>query len=337
MENKRVRSSFVSKPFFISLFVILFSIALGSILISCSSSSSGSSSTSSSTNLLNGNLSIRTYNVGKGPSGIAIDAKGDVWVANTLTDTVCEIITSTGTTITYPVGNGPKGLAIDQSGDVWVANTNVSEINPVSGKVTNYPVSDNGSSNPQIYAIAVDKNTNIWGLDGNNGILFELNSTGNLITYKTKYSQPSILSLDANGDAWIAYSFSNTGTNALTEVNLTNGNTITSYTINPHPYGLAIDQKGNIWTRSQSSVSEINPNTGLVISYTVWAGTGNIAIDAQGNVWVPNLFKLTEINPTTGSVIRSSSNIGESIDGIAIDKSGDIWLADGAANTVISY
>jgi DNA-binding beta-propeller fold protein YncE len=79
------------------------------------------------------NLISYTYNVGKYPHGIAIDASGNVWVANEGSNNVTELSIS-GTTIgTYGVGSGPYGIAIDASGNVWVANHNTSIVTEIMG------------------------------------------------------------------------------------------------------------------------------------------------------------------------------------------------------------
>ena len=335
MKGKQNYGVYLLPLFLIGLLIV----ALSSFLFSCSSSSGGSSS-----NIVSNNLTIKTYSVGNGPSGIAIDVNGAVWVANTMNTplgTVSEIIPSTGAILTYTVGSAPKGLVIDQASNIWVANTNndtpyLSEIKS-TGTVVTYTVQDSGSYPPAIDSIAISKDGDIWGVDFDNNILFDFSHSIDKVitTYPTEYQQPSIISLDANNHAWIGYSYSNTGVNALSEVDLATGNTISSYTISPHPYAIAIDQKGNVWVRClQEAVYEISPTTGSEISYTVWTGTGNIAIDSAGNVWVPNVSRLTEINLATGSVITSATNVGNNIDGIAIDKSGDIWLVNAGNNTV---
>jgi DNA-binding beta-propeller fold protein YncE len=84
-----------------------------------------------------------TYPVGKGPAGIAIDASGNVWVANGGDNTVTELA-SDGSQTGYPfsVGTNPTGVAVDASGNVWVTNGQNSAIN---GTVTEFNSLGGGS------------------------------------------------------------------------------------------------------------------------------------------------------------------------------------------------
>ena len=61
-----------------------------------------------------------------GPYGIAVDAAGNVWVANYGGSSLIEF-NSSGTAISgyyygYYVGGLPYGIALDAAGNVWVAN-----------------------------------------------------------------------------------------------------------------------------------------------------------------------------------------------------------------------
>ena len=71
--------------------------------------------------------------VGPGPSAIALDADGFVWVANRGDDTVVRIDARTrAVTTTITVGSAPTGIAVG-TGAVWVANSGdgtVSRIDP---------------------------------------------------------------------------------------------------------------------------------------------------------------------------------------------------------------
>lgn len=74
--------------------------------------------------------------------GVAVDRKGNVWVAHSLfgATTVGHLRTD-GTyvgNVTLPGGNGPTGVAVDSNGKVWVANinsNNAMRIDPNGGPV----------------------------------------------------------------------------------------------------------------------------------------------------------------------------------------------------------
>ncbi len=110
------------------------------------------------------------------PNGLAVDAQGNLWVANTGSNNVVVFNSSyqqvTGETITAGISH-PTGIAIDPFGNLWVANYNPSN-GGAQGSITEYtkgvqqdPVITKGISFPE--AIAIDGAGNIWVQnDGNN-------------------------------------------------------------------------------------------------------------------------------------------------------------------------
>jgi len=107
------------------------------------------------------------------PKGIATDASGNVWVANSGGGSVTKLDAlginandATGFlsgTNGYAMGSAsaPAAIAIDMNGNAWVANTGnstVSEISGTSGTVT--PFSGGGLSSP--VSVAVDAGNNVW-------------------------------------------------------------------------------------------------------------------------------------------------------------------------------
>src|SRR5262249_6650893 len=93
------------------------------------------------------------------PQGLAIDSKGNVWVADRWNQRIDEF-SETGTFISKiggPSGSGagqliePQGVAVDSSGNVWVAdtgNSRVQEFTEKGGFVS--PVGPKGSGNGQL-------------------------------------------------------------------------------------------------------------------------------------------------------------------------------------------
>src|SRR6202035_1762394 len=79
-----------------------------------------------------------------GPSGVAIDQRGFVWVANYLGDSISQLA-GDGTVISSGYSDGkasishPQGIAIDGSGHVWVTNILGSSITELAGSAANSP------------------------------------------------------------------------------------------------------------------------------------------------------------------------------------------------------
>jgi hypothetical protein len=107
------------------------------------------------------------------PKGIATDASGNVWVANSGGGSVTKFdalgINANDTTgflsgaNGYAVGAGsaPAAIAIDTNGNAWVANTGNSTVSEISGTgSTVTPFSGGGLSSPT--SVAIDANNNVW-------------------------------------------------------------------------------------------------------------------------------------------------------------------------------
>ncbi len=87
----------------------------------------------------NGTL-LGKYNQGNSASqGVAVDAAGNVWVANSSGSSTVAHLKTDGTYVgKLSVGSGPTGVAVDSNGKVWATNINSNNtvrINPNSGSI----------------------------------------------------------------------------------------------------------------------------------------------------------------------------------------------------------
>jgi len=191
--------------------------------------------------------SICTNGTGNGqmntPTGLAIDASGNIWVAEWYNNRVQEFNSSgtfllaigsgyngvSGTKTHSGSGNGqlnvPLDVAFDLSGNVWVAdsyNNRVQEFNSsgtfllaigtgyngVSGTKTNSGGGNGQLNNPQ--GLAFDASGNIWVADGNNCRAEEFNSSGTYLsqfgscgTGNGQFENPIGIAFDASGNLWV--------------------------------------------------------------------------------------------------------------------------------------
>jgi sugar lactone lactonase YvrE len=103
--------------------------------------------------------------------------------------------------------------------------------------------------------------------------------------------------------------------------------------------GAAIDSSGTTWSLNSSGggVSTFTPAGALGASYTSigLSGATALAIDGNSNVLIANGNGQTEVLSNAGTVVsttQDSTSAGGS--GVAIDLSGNIWVANPAANSV---
>ncbi len=228
-------------------------------------------------------------------------------------NTVEEILASDGST--RVVGNFPlpDDVAVDGSGNVFVISnrTTVSEILAVNGSVP---------ANPTILTLY----TNFTALNG--------------------------MKVDANGNVFVANSFSGGANSAIYELLAVNGSVPANPTIVTvvsgigGPTGVAIDVSGNVYFSDQqgNTVWEVMAVNGVIPSNPVtralvsgFIQPTNVAIDGAGNLFVPNFGDHTvkEIFAVNGSIPANPGTLTLSTalvspQGLAVDSAGNVFVAD---------
>jgi hypothetical protein len=265
------------------------------------------------------------------PFGIAIDGSGDAWVADF----------------------GTSGVG------------GVTEISP-AGTTLSPSGGYTGGVSSAFYSVAIDGSGNAWSMSATRSLLVELTSSGALAAGETTagYSgggmaSPLAIAIDSSENVWTANEnntvskFSSSGAAISTSAGFTGGG------LN-NPYAIAVDHSGNAWvanlgtpnstthTYSGSNIAEFSPSGAAVSSSTGYTGGGlsipqGIAIDGLNNVWavsigeqiisgLPNNSNVSEFSNSGVAISPSTGYIGGGIfgaDAIAIDGSGDVWIANG--------
>ncbi len=124
---------------------------------------------------------VSSYSCCSGPAGIAVDAAGDVWVADYVASTVVEL-TSSGSLAHHTTINGgnggPQGIAVDGAGNVWAGNyygnslvelsgANAAVVSPAQGYGLDAPLSEP-------YGLAIDASGNVWLSNSGTSTLTEM-------------------------------------------------------------------------------------------------------------------------------------------------------------------
>jgi hypothetical protein len=204
--------------------------------------------------------------------------------------------------------NQPGDLAIDSAGNIWAPNyfgSVVSEFSPTGTPIDANGIAGNGLY--QSFGIAIDSSNDVW--------VSNENSVG-----------------DANnGYIGSVSKFSNAGTE-LSGYGYVGGGLY-------YPQGVAADSNGKIWVADYGSSSATYlSNSGSAISGNSGYGhaelpfTSAVAIDANHNAWFAAQQSAVMVTPT-GVVTRHTCC--DDPEGIAVDQSGYIWLADYGGARVI--
>ena len=238
------------------------------------------------------------------PSALAVDAKGNLWVANQGANNILKYnpsyVLQPKATITAGI-NTPTGVAVDPLGNIWVVDS-------VDGEVTEYV---NGIQNTA--ATITD------------GIV-----------------NPAGLAIDGLGNIWVANAFSNVTVYAEKFPYAAHLSLIQTFTPGIPVYSIAIVGGSLAWgSLSQSALTAIEselvltPSTfGVPKSKTTLALAGG----AKGVVYMGNIDgTITVYTPATNSTTQFL-NLGAVPAGIAVDKArGRVYISNGAANTISVY
>jgi streptogramin lyase len=298
------------------------------------------------------------------PSGLGVDATGNIWVASYFG--VASEFSPTGVPL-FPTGitsgglEHSYGLAVDAQNNAWIPDEDSSGVNNGLGAITVLNSSGQVLSGATGYtaggiyypiAVAIDPNATTWVINYGNSSLTLLNSGGQPLSGSNGYSSPKLvfpvaIALDANHNAWLANSEDVTVTKVSPD-----GTQFTSYSCCNGAAGIAIDQRGFVWVANYygDSISQL-ANDGTVVSSgysdnkaSIWHPQG-IAIDGSGHVWVTNYLG-SSITELAGSTAASPGQIlspthGYAADAgfvqafaIAVDASGNLWITNFNTNTL---
>ncbi len=276
--------------------------------------------------------------------GVAVDAKGNVFVADTQNGQVDEI-TPQGVQTTIASGLiSPSSVAVDSTGHVYV-----SDISPAySGQIQEITPNDSGVyGTPSTVAVsglywsvnlAVDASGNLFTADQGTGQIAEYPSTGPgtigaMITVATTPGGgPSGVTADAAGNLYVTDQW-----NTQIDQYPSNGSggfnaPVTVFSVHDAPgwpppyqfYGLAIDASGNLYVADQQNgqVDELTSNGAGGFNAPVPIGSGQslvgaVAVDSSGGVYASfgaGISKFTQSLPDVPSGVAAvASNHGASV------------------------
>jgi len=297
------------------------------------------------------------------PSGVAVDNSGNIYVADANN---CRVRRFTiGGNITTVVGTGncgmpvngpatltpigwPIGISLDSAGNLYVVDSlynSLLKVTPggtlirVAGDLQEFGAPGDGpatsASLDQLYNVAADRAGNVFLVQQNHQVR-KLTPDGNLTTVAGRLhfagdggaataallNLPNEILPDAGGDVYI-YDGPNYRIRKVTPdgtINTWGGNGIPGYPPSngspiaganlPYAYAMTWDASGNMYLGTENQVLKLTPDAKVFVI----AGNGNDGDSGDGG-------------PATAATIGVAS-------GIAVDASGNIYVADALANRV---
>jgi sugar lactone lactonase YvrE len=259
----------------------------------------------------------------------------------------------------------PAGVAVDSKGNVWVADENnkrVQKFNEAGQYVSS--LGTNGSSSTTFSRptdVAVDPKGNVWVTDAGSNRITVFNEAGNVVRQfgsagsgNGQFNGPEAIAIDAKGNAWVGDTYNG----RVQEFN-ENGEFIkvvgskgSAQGQMSEPTGIAVGPGGTVWVADwgNNRVTVFNEAGGFVRQFGSsgsadgqFARPDVIEVDAQGKVWVgdQNNNRIQEFNQS-GEYIAKFGAAGSGKGqfgftwpmGIASDSKGSLWIADPNNNRI---
>ncbi|SCW80545.1 DNA-binding beta-propeller fold protein YncE [Paenibacillus tianmuensis] len=273
----------------------------------------------------------------KYPNGVAVDSKGNAYVADFGNHRIQKFDAATRVWIEWRKSNGqfgsglgefdgPTDVAVDSSGNVYVSdfyNHRVQKLTVATGVWSEWKKSGGGAgSGPGEFnypsGVAVDGDGNVYVADSDNNRIQKLTAaTGKWSDWKKSDGKPG---------------------SSLGEFN--------------YPTGVAVDRSGNVYVADMKNhrIQKLTAATGV---WSEWksggggSGSGlggfdepyHLAVDGNGNVYVAdsNNHRIQKLTAATGKWREwkrrgggAGGGLGEFYNplGVAVDSSGQVYVAD---------
>jgi RHS repeat-associated protein len=276
-----------------------------------------------------------------GPTSVAIDSAGNIYIADTGNSRIRKVSAATGIVQTI-AGNGtagynndgilatnaelnhPQGVAVDSAGNIYIADTQnnrLRKVNATTGVISTITGSGTyGCGNPFTpVGVAVDSANNVYIGDSLNNVVLKLSSTTNTA------------SIVVNGAACVYDYGPGYGSNSG-DSNYGDGGPAIDAGLND-PMGIAVSTTGNFYVADMANylVREVSATTGLISSVAgQWiSGAAGQMLDggAQSYSCSTSIDNIGDGCPATTVFLGLTT-------GVAVDSTGDLYLSDGTVRRV---
>jgi hypothetical protein len=244
------------------------------------------------------------------PTGVAVDAVGDIFVADQGSKKVYQIIAGTPTSI----GSGfttPGAVALDASGNLYVA--------------------DEGSNT--IFKIANTSTTGGFTAGATTTFVAPTVQFGGIVL-----AIPAGLAFGPDGVLYI----SDNGNNRIVTYNPANGFTGFPAAGLNHPVGIAVDSAGKLYIANQTAGNVLVYAGGSVTTLSSVAGVTHpvaVAVDASGSVLIGDIGGNIVLVPNQAGTLNVAAALTieanpDSAVSLALDSSGNLYSADSVGKAV---
>ena len=255
------------------------------------------------------------------PYGVAADASGDVYIAESGRNQVLKETLSGKSYTESIVASGlssPDSVAVDGNGNVYIADTLNSRVlkETLSGGSYTQSIVGSGLLNPR--GVAVDGSGNVYISDSGNSRVLKETLSGGIYTQSTiptsSLSNQVAIAVDGNGNVYIADTF-----NIQVLKETLSGGSYTESTIGSGfsaPIGVTVDGGGNVYI-SDSHLLQVFKETvsgsGYIQSMVPFSGLStsqNVAVDGSGNIYLADTFSNRIVEAPASAGNFGMANVG---------------------------
>jgi sugar lactone lactonase YvrE len=235
------------------------------------------------------------------PDVEAIDASGNLWVANYTSGTVVEYNPAGAYVTSFtPAGGNPTGIVFDSSGNMYVLSNATGYVYVYNTSLTITATLKPSGGIVNGYGLAIDGTGNLYSTSYTNNVVHKFTKAGiKLGNFSNTLNEPEGVAVDNSGNIFVL----NYGNKNIVELTA-KGSFIASINGLSNPKGIAVDPAGNIYVSDAGTgkVTEYNINGTIEASISGLTNPDAIAVNSSGDIFVSDYTNntVTEYPPFGG-------------------------------------